>query len=195
MSPAAVVAVLAAGLAGQGRRATRLAIFSVMGGVGGALILLALPASVFEAVVPALVLVAVLVVIVQPRLSRALARHHSSRRAGTALRAGVLAIGVYGGYFGAAQEVLLIALLAVLVDDDLQRLNGLKNLLAALVNGVAAVVFVIRAPVAWQPALLLAGSSIAGGQLGASLGRRLSPALLRTAIVAGGLAVVVKLLA
>lgn len=182
-------------LVGQRRRATQLAVFSISGGLGGALLLLALPESVFQAVVPALVLIAVLLVIAQPWLSNALAQRESRAGASVALRAGVFATGVYGGYFGAAQGVILVALLAVLVDDSLQRLNGLKNLLSALVNGVAAVVFAIRAPVAWEPALLIAASSVAGGQLGASLGRRLSPAVLRAVIVAGGLAVVVKLLA
>ena len=182
-------------LRGQRVRVARLGVFSLAGGLTGALLLLALPQRVFESVVPALVLLAVALVVLQPWLGRVLAQRRSRPGAAAALRAGVFAIGVYGGYFGAAQGVILLALLALLVEDSLQRLNGLKNALAAVVNGVAAVVFAIHSPVAWEPALLIAGSSIAGGQLGAGLGRRLSPLLLRAVIVVGGLAVVVKLLA
>ena len=96
---------------------------------------------------------------------------------------GVYLTGIYGGYFGAAQGVILIALLAILVDDDLQRLNGLKNLIATVINGVAAIIFIAVAPVAWVPAILLAIGSTIGGQLGAVVGRRLSPFALRAAII------------
>jgi hypothetical protein len=105
-----------------------------------------------------------------------------------------LATGVYGGYFGAAQGVMLMAALGVFLDDSLQRLAGLKNVLASVANGAAAVVFIAYAPVAWAPALVIAVSSVLGGQLGAGVGRKLPPAALRAVIVAGGLAAVVKLL-
>jgi uncharacterized membrane protein YfcA len=107
---------------------------------------------------------------------------------------GVYLTGIYGGYFGAAQGVILIALLSILVDDDLQRLNGLKNLIAVVINAVAAVLFILVAPVAWVPAVLLAIGSIAGGQLGAVVGRRLSPLALRAAIVTVGTVVALRLL-
>ena len=110
------------------------------------------------------------------------------------LIASVYLTGIYGGYFGAAQGVILIALLAILIDDDLQRLNGLKNVLAAVVNSVAAIIFILVAPVAWGPAILLAIGSTIGGQLGAVVGRRLSPLALRVAIVTIGTIVAVKLL-
>jgi uncharacterized membrane protein YfcA len=107
----------------------------------------------------------------------------------------VFGTGVYGGYFGAAQGVILLALLGITIpDEDLQRLNALKNVLAALVNGVAAVIFLFFASVAWLPVLLLAVGSAAGGQLGANIGRRLSPAMLRGVIVVVGLAAIVQLL-
>ena len=107
---------------------------------------------------------------------------------------GVYLTGIYGGYFGAAQGVILIALLAILVDDELQRLNGLKNLIAAVINGVAAIVFILVAPVAWVPAILLAIGSTIGGQLGAVVGRRLSPFALRAAIITVGMLVAARLL-
>ena len=107
---------------------------------------------------------------------------------------GVYLTGIYGGYFGAAQGVILIALLAILIDDELQRLNGLKNVIASVINAVAAIIFVIVAPVAWGPAILLAIGSTIGGQLGAILGRRLSPIALRVAIITIGTIVAVKLL-
>ena len=102
--------------------------------------------------------------------------------------------GIYGGYFGAAQGVILMALLAIFLTDDLQRLNGLKNVLAALVNGVAAVLFIIAAPVDYSVVLLLAVGSIVGGQIGASVGRRLPSAVLRLVVIGVGLLVALRLL-
>jgi uncharacterized membrane protein YfcA len=113
----------------------------------------------------------------------------------TAATAASFTTGIYGGYFGAAQGVILLALLGITIpEEELQRLNALKNVLAALVNGVAAVVFLFFASVAWLPALLLAAGSAAGGQLGARIGRRLSPAVLRGVIVLVGVAAIVQLL-
>jgi uncharacterized protein len=184
-------------LAGQRRRALVLASASLLGGIIGAVLLLSLPGSAFEAIVPALIAVALVLVVFQPRLSRALAARRPERpHGGLPLWGGVLATGVYGGYFGAAQGVILLALLGITIPgEDMQRLNALKNVLAALVNGVAAVVFLFFATVAWLPALLLAAGSAAGGQLGARIGRSLSPAVLRGVIVVVGVAAIVQLLA
>ncbi len=102
--------------------------------------------------------------------------------------------GVYGGYFGAAQGILLLAILGVALEQSLQRTNALKNVLAGLVNGVAGVYFVFAAHVHWGPAAIIAGGSIIGGQLGARYGRRLSPAALRAVIVLVGLSAIVRLL-
>jgi uncharacterized membrane protein YfcA len=99
----------------------------------------------------------------------------------------VLGTGVYGGYFGAAQGVILMGILGIGIADSLQRLNGLKNVLAGLVNGVAGLIFVFVAHVDWTVVLLIAGGSIVGGQLGATIGRRLSPLVLRIVIVVVGL--------
>lgn len=182
-------------LAGQGRRILRLGIAAALGGLTGGLLLLALPASAFERIVPILILAACVLVALQPRLSRALtARRPSGAEHSAALAVLVYLTAIYGGYFGAAQSVILIALLAIFVPDDLQRLNGLKNLLALVVNAVAAVLFILVARVAWDAAALIAIGSIAGGQLGALIGRRLSPLLLRGAIISVGTVVAVRLL-
>lgn len=182
-------------LAGQGARLARLVGFSAAGGLAGGVLLLVVPGS-FQAVVPWLVLLAVAMVVVQPRLSRWLSSRGRgpSGDGGWLLRTGIFGTGVYGGYFGAAQGVLLIGLLGLSIDDDLQRLNGLKNVLAGVVNGVAAVLFMADAPVRFVPAAILAAGSITGGQLGARLGRRLPSPVLRAVIVVAGLAVAVKLL-
>jgi uncharacterized membrane protein YfcA len=182
-------------LAGQGARVLRLGIASALGGISGAVLLLVLPASSFERVVPFLILGAVALIALQPRLQRAMAanRRHGGDR-GLPLFVTVYSTGVYGGYFGAAQGVILIALLGIFVGEGLQRLNAVKNVLAFLVNAVAAVLFAIVAPVAWPAAALLALGAIAGGQLGASVGRRLPPSALRAVIIVVGTVVGVKLL-
>ena len=182
-------------LAGQRRRAFVLLSASFLGGITGAVLLLSLPSSAFETIVPVLIALALVLVVLQPRLSRALAARGGRARphGGPLLWGGVFGTGVYGGYFGAAQGVILLALLGITIPDDIQRLNALKNVLAALVNGVAAAIFVVVADIAWLPALLLAVGSAAGGQLGARVGRSLSPAVLRGVIVVVGLAAIVQL--
>lgn len=183
-------------LEGQRPRALRLGLFSLAGGLAGAVLLLTIPGS-FQAVVPWLVLLAVGMVIVQPRLARWMAsrgRQPSAEHGGYLLWAGIFATGVYGGYFGAAQGVLLIGMLGLAIDEHVQRLNALKNVLAAIVNGVAAILFMIYGPVSWGAALILAGGSIVGGQIGARVGRRLPPRVLRAVIIVAGTAVAIKLL-
>jgi len=183
-------------LEGQRSRLTVLGGASATGGLAGGILLLALPGSVFRGVVPVLILVACALIALQPRLARRQAAGGGGRRAhgGPWLFAAVFAAGVYGGYFGAAQGVVLIALLGIFVQDTLQNLNGAKNVLAALVNGVAAVLFVFAAHVAWGPAGLLAVGSSVGGQVGARLGRRVPAPLLRGTIVVVGVAVAITLL-
>jgi len=183
-------------LAGQRRRVLALGSASLLGGITGAVLLLSLPGSAFEAVVPVLIALALVLVLAQPRLARAVTARRQEVRphGGPLLWSGVFGTGVYGGYFGAAQGVILLAICGIAIPEDLQRLNALKNVLAAIVNGVAAAIFVVFASVAWLPALLLAAGSAAGGQLGAAIGRRLSPALLRGVIVVVGVAAIVQLL-
>ncbi len=176
----------------------RLAPASLLGGVTGALLLLVLPESVFDAVVPALILVGVLLVIFGPALNkRARARHPAtiSPRQQLALWALVALTGVYGGYFGAAQGVILIGVLSTLMADDLQVLNGLKNLLALIVNGVAAATFIVvrGGDIDWRAAALIGVGSLIGGVIGARVGRRLPPIALRTVIVVVGVVAILKM--
>ena len=135
--------------------------------------------------------------ILQPRLNRMLAERQISREneGGLWTPVGVYAAGVYGGYFGAAQGILLMGFLGVALPQDLQRTNALKNVLTAIVNGVAGVYFVFAAHVAWAPAAIIAVASMIGGQIGAHYGRRLHPAVLRGVIVVVGVSAIVRLLA
>ncbi len=184
-------------LAGQRERALRLGAASVLGGVTGAVLLLVLPASTFKAIVPAFIAIALVLTVLQPRLNALLARHVAERRGhgGPLAPVAVYLTGVYGGYFGAGQGILLLAIFGVLLPQSLQRSNALKNVLTGLVNGVAGVYFVFAAHVAWGPAALIAITSIAGGQLGARYGRRLHPDVLRALIVLVGVAAIDALLA
>ncbi|MEO8329900.1 MAG: sulfite exporter TauE/SafE family protein [Candidatus Nanopelagicales bacterium] len=167
---------------------------SVLGGLTGAGLLLVLPDKTFDAVVPVLVLTGVVLVFVQPRLAARLETPHDvSNRGSGWVWLGVFVTGVYGGYFGAAQGVLLIALLGTLVDAHLQRVNALKNALAAAVNLVAAAVFIAVGSVDWTVALLLVVGSMIGGYFGAHYGRRLPATLLRWFIALVGLVAVVLL--
>jgi uncharacterized membrane protein YfcA len=182
-------------LAGQRRRILTLGSASVLGGILGAVLLLSLPSEAFETIVPVLIALALVLVVMQPWLARTLAARRERVRphGGPWLWSGVFGTGVYGGYFGAAQGIILLALMGIALPEDMQRLNALKNVLAGLVNGVAAVVFIFVATVAWLPALLIAVGSAAGGQIGARIGRRLSPTVLRGVIVVVGIAAIVQL--
>lgn len=187
-------------LAGQRGRAIPLLGAGILGGLTGAALLLTLPPSAFERIVPILILIACGLVAVQPRLTawvtarRTRLGHETRSGGGPLLLAGVYLTGIYGGYFGAAQGVILIALLAILIDDDLQRLNGLKNVIATSINAVAAIIFILVAPVEWPVAIVLAIGATIGGQLGAFVGRRMSPIALRGAIIAVGTIVAARLL-
>ena len=108
---------------------------------------------------------------------------------------GVLVGGIYGGYFGAAQGIMVLAILSLGLDDDLQRLNAVKVILTGLVNLVSGVVFIFAAHVAWGAAGLIAAGSLIGGVVGARYGRRLSPGVLRAVIVVVGISAIVRLLA
>ena len=185
-------------LVGQRLRLLRLGLASLLGGILGAVLLLTLPAGAFKDIVPALIVLALVLVVVQPRLStRMAARTAGDRLAVTPLLwVLVFATGVYGGYFGAAQGVILVATMGVLLDESLQRINAAKNVLAGLVNGIAAVVFILvsRSHVDWLAAGLIAVGSVLGGVIGARVGRRLSPVALRGVIVVVGLCAIAKLL-
>jgi uncharacterized protein len=183
-------------LAGQGRMALRLGLMSVLGGVTGAVLLLLLPASAFKDVAPVFIALAVVLTVLQPRLNRRLAGHVAtrSRRVVALTPLAVYITGVYGGYFGAGQGILLLAIFGVMLPQSLQRSNALKNVLAGTVNGVAGVYFVFAAHVEWAPAAIIAVTSIVGAQIGARYGRRLHPNALRALIVVVGVAAIVDLL-
>jgi uncharacterized protein len=183
-------------LTGLRGRVVRLAVASALGALLGAVLLLWLPQSAFDAVVPVLVGLAVVLVIAQPFLTRRLAarRGGSRTRVGPGLVAGVFGTGIYGGYFGAAQGVLLLALLGIGLDDDLQRHNAVKNVLATVANLVSGVVFAIVAPISWPVVVLIAAGSTVGGIVGARVGRALPPVVLRAVIVVVGVAAIVQLL-
>jgi uncharacterized membrane protein YfcA len=182
-------------LSGQRPRVVALGMASVLGGVGGAVLLLVLPAAAFRAVVPALIVLALVLVVLGPRITAWSTRR--GRAVSTTVRwplwLATAATGVYGGYFGAAQGVILMGFLGVLLADTMQRHNGLKNVLAGLVNLVAAIVFVLTSHIDWAAAGLIAAGSMLGALIGARVGRRLSPIVLRGLIVVIGCAAIVNL--
>ncbi|MFF4383407.1 sulfite exporter TauE/SafE family protein [Kitasatospora sp. NPDC001547] len=184
-------------LADQGRRVLRMGTASLLGGLLGALLLVRLPSGAFDAIVPALILLALVLVVVQPRVAKAVAarrRPDGDPDGGPVLLVGVFLTGIYGGYFGAAQGVLLMALMGMLLQEELQRINAVKNALAMIVNAVAALFFLFTSTVNWAAAGLIAAGSLVGGLLGAKVGRRLPPTALRAVIVVVGLVAVTKLL-
>ncbi|WP_445263277.1 sulfite exporter TauE/SafE family protein [Pseudokineococcus sp. 5B2Z-1] len=209
-------------LRGQGARAARLVPMSVLGALVGALLLLHLPATTFETVVPVLVVLAIVLVLLQPRL-QARTRRRLERRlavggpasptslestgAGSSAAPGpgrtgqvvllvvTFLIGVYGGYFTAAQGILLVGAHGALLVEPLQRLNAMKNLLSLVVNVVAAAAYVVVGfdRIVWEAVLVIAVGSLVGGLLGASVGRRLPSAVLRATIVVLGVVALVAL--
>ncbi len=178
-------------LSGQRSRVLRLCVASFIGGTVGAVLLLVLPAAAFEAIVPGLIVLGLVLVVLQPRISAWVAQRHEATGGmpyhGTWwVWPGVAATGVYGGYFGAAQGVLLMAVLGTGVDDSLQRLNAVKNVLSAVVNAVAGLIFAVVADVDWWIVLVIGIGAVIGGQIGATVGRRLPPLGLRITIVIVG---------
>jgi hypothetical protein len=193
-------------LAGQRSRLVQLGLVSALGSVAGAVALLLLPSEFFRFIVPVLILLACVLVLVQPWLSNRIDARRSRRaalgarpasgqeRISPVLRAGILASAAYGGYFGAAQGVLVIGLLGTFFDDSLQRVNAAKNVLCTIVNGVAAIIYIAVAHVDWMIVLLIAVGSSLGGVAGARYGRRLPPIALRIFIVLIGIVSAVKLI-
>ncbi len=194
-------------LEGQRTRLLRLGSASLVGGVAGALLLLLLPSAAFDAIVPVLIVLGCLLVALGPRIqqrvtARAEARGGVAEHGVWWVWPAVLVAGVYGGYFGAAQGVLLMAILGIGVVDSMQRHNATKNVLALIVNGVAAIAFVVLdlvdvpglsgGHIDWLVVLLIAVGSTIGGQLGATVGRRFSPNALRAVIVVVGVVAVVS---
>jgi uncharacterized protein len=179
-------------LAGAGPTLRRLLPMSVVGAAAGAILVIVLPPDVFEAAVPALIGVGALLVVTGPRLQAVLARNRPPAAAGPDLRppgvallVGVLLAGMYGGYFGAAQGVILIGLLSLLTTDSLHRVNGYKNILATAANIVGALTFLLiaRDEIVWPAVALIAVGSLIGGLVGAALGRRIPTTPLRILVL------------
>jgi uncharacterized membrane protein YfcA len=182
-------------LVGQRNRALVLGTASVLGAVIGAVLLLTLPAGAFTAVVPVLIVLALLLVVFGRKLTAWLTARGrgATDRVTIPLWLTTAGTGIYGGYFGAAQGVLMMGFFGLMLSEPIQRQNALKNVLSGLVNLVAAIVFVLTTHVDWTAAALVAVGSALGGLLGARIGRRLSPAVLRAIIVIVGLTAIVKL--
>lgn len=176
----------------------RLAPASFLGAVIGALLLLVLPPEAFEAIVPVLIALALVLVVLGPRMQRWAKSHHAERITPgrwVVLLLGILLAGMYGGYFGAAQGVLLLGLMSILLPLHLQQINGIKNVLGMIVNFVAAVVFLVVAPehVNWTIVLLISIGSLMGGFVGARVGRAMPAWLLRAVIVVIGTIAIITL--
>lgn len=182
-------------LAGQRRQATALGAISLVGGLTGAILLVLGPASLFARIVPWLILFSCGLLLLQPPIRRWLEEEQNPGQERTApLFVVQFVAAMYGGYFGAGLGVLMLACLGMFLNDTIQRLNALKGLLSLIVNLASAVFFVIFAPVAWIPVLIMAVASLAGGHAGVQLARRLSNTLLRALVALFGTAVAVKLL-
>ncbi|MFC8871043.1 sulfite exporter TauE/SafE family protein [Streptomyces sp. NPDC057148] len=187
-------------LSGQRRRVLKLSAGALAGGLAGATLLLALPADAFETIVPVLVGLALVLVALQPQIGRWVQRRRerpgaSPRRdGGPLLFSGLTLASVYGGYFTAAQGIIYLSLMGMLLDEPLQRLNGVKNVLSAVVNTVAALFFLFAADFDWTAVALLAVGSALGGYAGAKVGRRFSPLALRIIVVTVGTVALVQLL-
>jgi len=188
-------------LVGQRSRVIRYGIASLIGSVIGALLLLRLPSSAFDAIVPVLIGLGCLLVIIGPWLNRRVAARRERLGTGTGpvdgppwLFAVIILTGMYGGYFGAAQGVLVMAVMGVAMAESMARLNGLKNVLVMIANAVAGVVFVLVSQVDWSIVLAIAVGSVLGAQVGARIGRRLPPLVYRTVIVVVGVVAIIALL-
>ena len=177
-------------------RVWMLAIPSLLGGVGGAVLLFHTPEKVFRFVVPYLILLACGLLILNEPIGRWISQRaeaHPKKHA-AALWFSQFAIAVYGGYFGAGIGILMLAAMAIFLPDDLQAANGMKNFFAVLINGIAAVYFIVVGAAVLKVALLMALAAIAGGFVGAKTAQRMSPRILRSAVVVFGVIVAVRLM-
>jgi uncharacterized protein len=171
-------------LRGQWRRIGFLAIGTTIGAIIGGILLLELPDAVFDAVVPILILMAVALMAIRPS-----PKQHEGRSSMPGGIAASFATGIYGGYFGAAQGIILVSLLRLSFTENLQVLNAIKNVLTGLANAVAGVLFIIVADVAWDAAALIAAGSFVGAHLGARYGRRIPSETLRRIVIVYGVIV------
>lgn len=179
---------------GQWPRILRLSAMTLVGGFCGAILLLLLPAVAFKRIVPVLIALALVLIIIQPRLKvRAANREVNTRRGKIAGDISIFLTGIYGGYFGAAQGILLMSILGAMFDETIQKLNSVKIMLAVSANTAAAIVFIVHGGVAWKAAGVISLGSFIGGVLGAHIGRRLPSGVYRGFIVLVGLIAIAKL--
>jgi uncharacterized membrane protein YfcA len=171
-------------LRGQWRRCAILGVGTVIGAILGGILLLELPGEVFDAVVPALILLAVALMAFRPA-----PKQHEGGDNTAAGVASSFGVGIYGGYFGAAQGIILISLLRLTYSESLQVLNAIKNVLAGVANAVAGLLFIIVADVAWDAAALIAVGSLFGAAAGARYGRRIPSEILRRVVIVYGVIV------
>ena len=171
----------------QRHRITALALPSIAGALVGSVVLLSTSESVFDRIVPFLILFASLLMVVQDRLAAwALAHRWSARdcdHVPLTLHSATFLLAIYGAYFGAGLGILTLAVLGILLPDDLQHSNALKGLLSALINSVALIYFGLFGPVEWGATAVMAASALAGGYLGVGLARRLGKRWLRVSVV------------
>jgi hypothetical protein len=181
-------------LRGQGRRLRPLVVAAALGGATGMVLLLLTPTEAFERIVPWLIAGASAAILVQ-RPPRELATEGAERRVRDPrwLPLGTFAVAIYGGYFGAAAGVLLLAMFLLATREGLPRGNAMKNVVLGTANAVAAVGFVVLTDVAWSAALPLALGFLVGGRLGPRIVRRAPQGILRTVIAVGGLGLAVHL--
>ncbi|MGH2403648.1 MAG: sulfite exporter TauE/SafE family protein [bacterium] len=186
-------------LSAQHSRIVALVLPSVLGAIAGSAILLSTPGDAFEAIVPFLILFAVGLMVFQERLTEFATTHRLHSQGNDhvpwLLHAAAFLLAAYGAYFGAGLGIMTLAVLAVLLPDDLQRSNALKGILSLLINGVAVIYFVLFGPVEWGPALVMAGAALVGGNFGVRIARRLSVEWLRRAVIAFAVAVAIVLFA
>lgn len=170
-------------LAGQGRRLAALGGVAAAGAVAGSYTLLVAPPTVFEAVVPVLIVVGAVLLLAQPRIASIVQKRLDDGGATTvhaiSLHGAVFVAGGYGAYFGGGLGVILLAVLGIFVAEHLQRINGLKTALSALINTVALAAFALFGPVDWPSVLVVGPAALAGGYSGGRLARVLSPTVLR----------------
>lgn len=176
-------------LEGQGRRALQLVPLSLVGSLAGAYILLHTTEKAFQTIVPFLLVFAAALLALQGKLRSFIAHHtgHSRSMAVAVLPVGLSA--VYGAYFGAGMGVIILAILAVVIDDALVRTNALKQLMSLIINTCAAIVFLSQGHVDWLVALVIAIASLAGGLVGGKLASRFPEPLLRGVAIAVALGV------
>jgi len=186
----------AAQLQDQRRRIVILSAPSILGAVVGSAVLLLTSDDSFDRIVPFLILFAAGLMAVQPRLSAWVNRHRphgAEGRTPPELLAAVFVLAIYGAYFGAGLGILTLAVLGILLPDDLHRSNALKGLLSAIINAAAVVYFAVWGPVEWLPAAVMAVAALAGGYLGVGVARKIAAPRLRAFVIAYALAVAIVL--